>query len=279
MTPATTPRRAAAPTVTLDPIAAKLATVGLDYPASCLPELVEEATGEQLSPLAFLDHLLTRQLQRKDERRVATMQALRAPAGQDARGLDWTFQACRPTRRLRPRGSGPALLQLRPPDHRRSRLPTLGPERSESLLPPRLHAVRARGHHAHLEQTVRHWPQIFAGDEILTTAILDRLLHRCRSFTSTGGATSCGTSTGLLSQPTDGASAPPTPEVDHPNSSDPSAGNLGVHPLRGFACTCTTAPGAPASGSPAACVLRERASTARPTSLQQRRHACHSSAM
>jgi DNA replication protein DnaC len=26
---------------------------------------------------------------------------------------------------------------------------------------------------------VREWPEIFAGDEILTTAILDRLLHHC----------------------------------------------------------------------------------------------------
>ncbi|MCC6316300.1 MAG: hypothetical protein IT361_01320 [Gemmatimonadaceae bacterium] len=49
----TSPRRRqdAAPTVTLDPLAAKLDTVGLDYPASCLPELVEAATREQLTSL------------------------------------------------------------------------------------------------------------------------------------------------------------------------------------------------------------------------------------
>lgn len=51
----TAPRRSAGPTVTLDPIAEKLATVGLDYPASCLPEIVEEATREKLTPLAFLE--------------------------------------------------------------------------------------------------------------------------------------------------------------------------------------------------------------------------------
>ena len=31
--------------------------------------------------------------------------------------------------------------------------------------------------HPHRQQAVREWPEIFAGDEILTTEILDRLLH------------------------------------------------------------------------------------------------------
>jgi hypothetical protein len=65
--------RGSTPLPTLDPLAAKLATVGLDHPASCLPELIEEATREGLSATAFLDLILTRQLERKDERRVQTM--------------------------------------------------------------------------------------------------------------------------------------------------------------------------------------------------------------
>jgi DNA replication protein DnaC len=85
--------RGARPTVSLDPIAEKLATVGLDYPASCLPELVEEATREKLTPLAFLDQLLTRQLERKDERRVVTMLKLSGlPPGKTLEDFDWTFQ-------------------------------------------------------------------------------------------------------------------------------------------------------------------------------------------
>jgi DNA replication protein DnaC len=89
----TGPRRSAKPTVTLDPIAEKLAIVGLDYPASCLPELVEEATRDGLTPLAFLDHLLTRQLERKDERRVATMLKLSGlPPGKTLEDFDWTFE-------------------------------------------------------------------------------------------------------------------------------------------------------------------------------------------
>jgi hypothetical protein len=58
------------PVVTLDPVATKLAALGLDYPASCLPELVEQAAREQLSPLTFLELVLSGELDRKDERRV-----------------------------------------------------------------------------------------------------------------------------------------------------------------------------------------------------------------
>ena len=78
----------------LDPLAAKLAALGLDYPASCLPELVEEATREALSATAFLDLLLTRQLERKDERRVQTMLKLSGlPPGKTLEDFDWHFQA------------------------------------------------------------------------------------------------------------------------------------------------------------------------------------------
>lgn len=28
-------------------------------------------------------------------------------------------------------------------------------------------------------KSVKDWPEILAGDEVMTTAILDRLLHRC----------------------------------------------------------------------------------------------------
>ena len=29
------------------------------------------------------------------------------------------------------------------------------------------------------KKTVKDWPEVLAGDEIMTTALLDRLLHRC----------------------------------------------------------------------------------------------------
>jgi hypothetical protein len=78
---------------TLDPVAGKLASLGLEYPASCLPELVEEATRDALSAVAFLDLILTRQLERKDERRVQTMLKLSGlPPGKTLEDFDWAFQ-------------------------------------------------------------------------------------------------------------------------------------------------------------------------------------------
>jgi DNA replication protein DnaC len=80
-------------TTTLDPVAGKLAALDLEYPASCLPELVEEAAREKLSPLAFLDLILTRQLERREERRIATMLRLSGlPQGKVLENFDWSFQ-------------------------------------------------------------------------------------------------------------------------------------------------------------------------------------------
>lgn len=42
----------------LDQVMEKLRTLGLEYPAQALPELVEEAARDALSPLAFLDRRL-----------------------------------------------------------------------------------------------------------------------------------------------------------------------------------------------------------------------------
>jgi DNA replication protein DnaC len=81
------------PIVTLDPVATKLAALGLDYPAGCLPELVEQATREQLSPLTFLELVLSGELDRKDERRVTTMLKLSGlPSGKTLEDFDWSFQ-------------------------------------------------------------------------------------------------------------------------------------------------------------------------------------------
>lgn len=268
-----TPPRRSSPTVTLDPIAEKLATVGLDYPASCLPELLEEATREKLTPLAFLDHLLTRQLERKDERRVSTMLKLSGlPPGKTLEDFDWTFQPRADRRQIEALATCSYLrektnvLFLGPPGVGKSHLATaLGVKavkngfsvahfvlddlmhvlRADAAIPPaRLRAKRyfncglliideigfrpldrteanlffrlvsARYERGSIVLTSnkhgRDWPEIFAGDEILTTAILDRLLHHVHIIHIDGRSYRLRDLDTLLSQPTDGRAAPPT---------------------------------------------------------------------
>jgi DNA replication protein DnaC len=249
---ATRPPRAPAPsrvpaappppsgTTTLDPVITKLSTLGLEYSAAALPELVEQAAREALSPLAFLDLLLTGQLERKDERRITTMLKLSglAPA-KTLEDFDWGFQPKADRRQIETLATCQYLrektnvLFLGPPGVGKSHLGTaLGVKaikngfsvahfvlddlmhvlKADAATPParlrarryvnaalliideigfrpldRLEAnlffrlVSLRYERGSLLLTsnkhVRDWPEIFAGDEILTTAILDRLLH------------------------------------------------------------------------------------------------------
>jgi len=58
---------------TLGPPAGKLTGLGLNYPASCPPEPVEDASCGALSAVGPLDLVLTRQLEREDEWRVQSL--------------------------------------------------------------------------------------------------------------------------------------------------------------------------------------------------------------
>jgi DNA replication protein DnaC len=229
-----------APVVTLDPVATKLAALGLDYPASCLPDLVEQCTREQLSPVSFLELVLTGELERKDERRVTTMLKLSGlPSGKPLEDFDWSFQPRVDRRQIETLATCSYIrektnvLFLGPPGVGKSHLATaLGVKaikngfsvthfilddlmhvlRADAAVPPaRLRAKRyfnsalliidevgfrpldrseanlffrlvsARYERGSIVLTsnkhVRDWPAVFADDEILTTAILDRLLH------------------------------------------------------------------------------------------------------
>jgi DNA replication protein DnaC len=229
-----------APLVTLDPVAAKLAALGLDYPAGCLPELVEQAAREHLSPLSFLELVLSGELDRKDERRVTTMLKLSAlPPGKTLEDFDWSFQPRVDRRQIETLATCSFIrektnvLFLGPPGVGKSHLAAaLGVKaikngfsvthfvlddlmhalRADAAVPPaRLRAKRyfnsglliidevgfrpldrteanlffrlvsARYERGSIVLTsnkhVRDWPTVFADDEILTTAILDRLLH------------------------------------------------------------------------------------------------------
>jgi DNA replication protein DnaC len=277
-TASTAARRASGPTVTLDPVAAKLATVGLDYPASCLPELVEEATREKLTPLAFLDQILTRQLERKDERRVVTMLKLSGlPPGKTLEDFDWTFQPRADRRQIEALATCSYLrektnvLFLGPPGVGKSHLAAaLGVKaikngfsvahfvlddlmhvlRADAAIPPaRLRAKRyfncgllvideigfrpldrseanlffrlvsTRYERGSIVLTsnkhVRDWPEIFAGDEILTTAILDRLLHHVHVIHIDGRSYRLRDLDALLSPTPDHRPAPPNPGGPH----------------------------------------------------------------
>ena len=228
------------PIVTLDPIAAQLAALGLDYPAGCLPELVEQAAREQLSPLSFLELVLSGELDRTDERRVTTMLRLSGlPSGKTLEDFDWSFRPQVDRRQIETLATFSDLrektnvLFLGPPGVGKSHLAAaLGVRaikngcsvthfvlddlmhalRADAAVPPaRLRAKRyfnsalliidevgfrpldrseanlffrlvsARYERGSIVLTsnkhVRDWPAVFAEDEILTTAILDWLLH------------------------------------------------------------------------------------------------------
>lgn len=227
-------------TSSLDPVIAKLTALGLDYPATVLPELLEAAARDDLAPVAFLDRVLTAQLERKDERRIATMLKLSGlPPGKTLEDFDWGFQPKADRRQIEALATCQYLrdktnvLFLGPPGVGKSHCAVgLGVKaikngfsvahfvlddllhvlKADAAVPPaRLRArryfncglliideigfrpldrieanlffrlVSARYERGSILLTsnkhVRDWPEIFAGDEILTTAILDRLLH------------------------------------------------------------------------------------------------------
>ncbi len=63
------------------------------HAAERLAELVEEARREDLSPVTFLDRVLEREIECKDERRIATsLRPSGLPVGKTLEGFDWTFQ-------------------------------------------------------------------------------------------------------------------------------------------------------------------------------------------
>jgi DNA replication protein DnaC len=230
----------ARPKVDLDAVAAKCTALKLVHVAERLPELVEEAAREDLAPVRFLDRVLEREMERKDERRVATSLKLSGlPTGKTLEGFDWTFQPRADRSKLEALAtcayvrSRENALFLGPPGVGKSHLAVaLGVKaikngfstqhyvlddlmhmlRADAAIPPaRLKAKRYLNtalliidevgfrpldrHEANLffrlvsaryergsivltsNKHVRDWPEIFAGDEILTTAILDRLLH------------------------------------------------------------------------------------------------------
>jgi DNA replication protein DnaC len=317
--------------------------LGLDQAARSLPELVEEATREQLAPGAFLDRILTRQLEHKDERRVATMLKLSGlPPGKTLEGFDWSFQprvdrrqietvaTCSFVREkvnvlfLGPPGVGKShlaaalgvkaiqhgfaaahfvlddLMQvlkadaaIAPARLRAKRYLNAGLlivdevgfrplDRAEANLFFRLVSARYEQGSIVLTSTkhVRDWPEIFAGDEILTTAILDRLLaprrrHPHRRQELPAARTRRPAQTGGIHFFT-----PCTERRTEQVMTHPRCVNLGVPKLRNFGCHWTpdgngAAPRAEPPGFPVpVAVARPRVTEApalRPATAQETR--------
>lgn len=256
----------------LDATAERCTALGLLHTADALPELVEEASRENLSPLGFFHRVLEREIERKTERRVATSLKLSGlPTGKTLEGFDWTFQP-RADRTKLERLATCAFVRARenvlflgPPGVGKSHLAvSLGVKavkngfsvthfvlddlmhalRADAAIPPaRLKAKRYLNsallivdevsfrpldrHEANLffrlisaryekgsvvltsNKHVRDWPEIFAGDEILTTAILDRLLHHVHLVHIDGRSYRLRELDGLLQPPAAATSPPP----------------------------------------------------------------------
>jgi DNA replication protein DnaC len=79
--------------VDLDQVAEKCTTLKLTHVADTLPELLEQASRDDLPPVRFLELVLEREIEWKTERRIATSLKLSGlPTGKTLEGFDWTFQ-------------------------------------------------------------------------------------------------------------------------------------------------------------------------------------------
>ena len=256
--------------VDLDAVAERCQTLKLMHVAECLPELVEEASREDLSPVKFFDRVLEREIERKNERRIVTSLRLSGlPVGKTFEGFDWTFQPRADRSKIEALATCAFVRQtenvlfMGPPGVGKSHLAValavkaikngfsathfllddlMHVLKGDAAIPPRrlkakrylnssllviyevgfrpldrqeanlfFRLVSARYEKGSIILTsnkhVRDWPEIFADDEILTTAILDRLLHHVHIVHIDGRSYRLRELDGLLKQPASDASA------------------------------------------------------------------------
>ena len=250
--------------VNLDTLAERCQALKLIHAAECMAELVEEASREDLSPVKFLDRVLEREVERKDERRIVTSLKLSGlPVGKTFEGFDWTFQPQADRSKIETLATcafvrkTENVLFMGPPGVGKSHLAValavkaikngfsathfllddlMHVLKGDAAIPPRrlkakrylnssllvidevgfrpldrqeanlfFRLVSARYEKGSIILTsnkhVRDWPEIFADDEILTTAILDRLLHHVHIIHIDGRSYRLRELDGLLKQP------------------------------------------------------------------------------
>lgn len=231
-----------APITDLDRTRALMTETGFEFTQDVLHELVEQGVREELTYAAFLEMVLRRERESREERRIRTSLKLSGlPRGRTLEDFDFLFQWGVDRRKIellatceyaRQREN---ILLLGPPGVGKSHLATaLGVKAvqngfsvtflsADELIArmrrdsqnERKRAARSRymraavliidelgfqvldRKDAHLlfqvvsyryekastvitsNKSIREWPEMLAGDEVLATALLDRLLHHC----------------------------------------------------------------------------------------------------
>lgn len=227
----------------LDHTRSLLANTGFEFVPEIIPELIERGIREDMSHRDFLELVLTREHDAREERRVRTNLRLSGlPTGKTIEEFDFTFQRGIEKRRMEllstcefarnrenvlflgPPGVGKTHLAAglgvraiqngfsvsymtadelidrlrRDNGHsHRSRNQRKKYMRSSVLIIDELGFQAMTREDAHLlfkvisyryekgstiitsNKSIREWPDMLAGDEVLATALLDRLLHHC----------------------------------------------------------------------------------------------------